>query len=130
MAKIRHLPFQKHNRSHINDDCRCPDPMRIHKYNSTCIDPASDEATTECRESETALLLGLDRLADDCGVRNIIPRLWVEHVKAVMPGTGVVYQQAKCSIHVKHQPASAPPSRVLLLCAAGGGDDSERHACI
>lgn len=34
------------------------------------------------------LLLGLEKVAEDCGFLDIIPRLWVEKVNAVVPGIG------------------------------------------
>ena len=33
---------------------------------------------------------GLNKLARDCGVSDLVPGTWVEHVKALMPGTGAL----------------------------------------
>lgn len=65
VAKLWCLPFRKN--SHVNVE--------------TCnMDFAHDVMAKQT---------GFDRLAQDCGVENLVVRQWVEDVRAVMPHTGL-----------------------------------------
>eukprot|EP00195_Chlamydomonas_chlamydogama_P015552 CAMPEP_0202899652 /NCGR_PEP_ID=MMETSP1392-20130828/7827_1 /ASSEMBLY_ACC=CAM_ASM_000868 /TAXON_ID=225041 /ORGANISM="Chlamydomonas chlamydogama, Strain SAG 11-48b" /LENGTH=462 /DNA_ID=CAMNT_0049585895 /DNA_START=182 /DNA_END=1570 /DNA_ORIENTATION=- len=64
IVKVACIPVSKHN-SKVHPKCMAEPASRFAK-----------------------LYLAIEMLAEDCGLQDIIPKVWVEHVNGVIPGVG------------------------------------------